>query len=79
MVELCEGVDAEGRVVGGEELEAVGGLGGARLGSGMMSMGGLWGAGRKRGRVGSVGPGLDGEEGESAEGDGEGEEGMDMG
>ena len=32
MVELCEVVDLEGRVVGGEELEAVGGLGGGRLG-----------------------------------------------
>ncbi|KAF2770269.1 galactose oxidase [Teratosphaeria nubilosa] len=53
MLELCEAVDAEGRVVGGDELEAVGGLGGARLGSGMM--GGLWGGGRKRGRLGSVG------------------------
>nr|POE66237.1 tip elongation aberrant protein 3 [Quercus suber] len=52
MLELCEAVDAEGRVVGGDELEAVGGLGGARLGSGIM--GGLWGAGRKRGRIGSA-------------------------
>jgi hypothetical protein len=50
MLELCEGVDAEGRVVGGDELEAVGGLGGARLGS---NMGVLWGNGRKRGRLGS--------------------------
>ncbi|KAK5134692.1 hypothetical protein LTR08_006207 [Meristemomyces frigidus] len=79
MVELCEGVDAEGRVVGGEELEAVGGLGGARLGSGMGFGGGLWGAGRKRGRVGSVGPG-GGEGEEDGEGSAEGgEEGMDMG
>jgi hypothetical protein len=52
MLELCECVDAEGRVVGGDELEAVGGLGGARLGSGM---GMLWGNGRKRGRIGSTG------------------------
>ena len=52
MLELCEGVDAEGRVVGGDELEAVGGLGGARLGSGMNM---LWGNGRKRGRLGSTG------------------------
>ncbi|CAK3753341.1 related to ral2 [Lecanosticta acicola] len=51
MLELCEGVDAEGRVVGGDELEAVGGLGGARLGSGM---GVLWGNGRKRNRLGST-------------------------
>ncbi|KAK1808031.1 hypothetical protein LTR12_017621 [Friedmanniomyces endolithicus] len=79
MLELCEGVDAEGRVVGGDELEAVGGLGGARLGSGMM--GGLWGAGRKRGRVGSAGAAtLDGEV-EDVEDTTEGadDEGMEMG
>lgn len=47
MLELCEEVDAEGRVVGGDELEAVGALGGARLGS-------QWvGLGRKRGRANS--------------------------
>ncbi|KAK5121337.1 hypothetical protein LTR85_005503 [Meristemomyces frigidus] len=78
MLELCEGVDAEGRVVGGDELEAVGGLGGVRLGSGMM--GGLWGAGRKRGRLGSAGATtLDGEADdvdETVEGS---EEGMDVG
>ncbi|KAK4555724.1 hypothetical protein LTR86_006944 [Recurvomyces mirabilis] len=69
MLELCEGVDAEGRVVGGEELEAVGGLGGARLGSGMVG-GPLWGGGgRKRGRVGSAGT--------AGEGEGEAEEGED--
>ena len=34
MVELCEVVDVEGRVVGGEELELVGGLGGAKIGQG---------------------------------------------
>lgn len=63
MLELCEGVDAEGRVVGGDELEAVGGLGGARLGSGM---GLLWGNGRKRGRIGSTsGTTVDGEEGDA--------------
>ncbi|TKA33335.1 hypothetical protein B0A50_00888 [Salinomyces thailandicus] len=73
MLELCEGIDAEGRVVGGEELEAVGGLGGARLGSGMI--GGLWGAGRKRGRLGSVGTALDGEmEDDVVEGSDEGME-----
>ena len=72
MLELCEGVDAEGRVVGGDELEAVGGLGGARLGSGM---GVLWGNGRKRGRLGSeVTPAeTEGEEGME---DGEGEDGV---
>ena len=32
MVELCEVVDVEGRVVGGEELELVGGLGGGKIG-----------------------------------------------
>lgn len=34
LVELCEEVDMEGRVVGGGELEAVGGLNGTRLGLG---------------------------------------------
>ncbi|KAK4989633.1 hypothetical protein LTR50_003100 [Elasticomyces elasticus] len=67
MVELCEEVDSEGRVVGGDELEAVGALGGGRIG------GGLWvREGRKRGRVGSAGE--DAEE----EGEGEGEEGMEL-
>lgn len=48
MLELCEEIDAEGRVVGGDELEAVGGLGGGRLGAGN-----AWGLdGRKR-RLGS--------------------------
>jgi hypothetical protein len=69
MLELCEGIDAEGRVVGGDELEAVGGLGGARLGSGMG--GGMWGSGRKRGRLNSLAGTADGEDGE-----GESEEGM---
>ena len=76
MLELCEGVDAEGRVVGGDELEAVGGLGGARLGSGL---GVLWGNGRKRGRLDStaMSPG-DGEV-EEMEGEAEGEEeGMEL-
>ncbi|KAK4543927.1 hypothetical protein LTR36_004701 [Oleoguttula mirabilis] len=78
MLELCEGVDAEGRVVGGDELEAVGGLGGARLGSGMM--GGLWGAGRKRGRLGSAGAATMDGEGDDADDTVEGsEEGMDVG
>lgn len=73
MLELCEGVDQEGRVVGGDELEAVGGLGGAPLRQGMM---GMWGGGRKRGRLGSV-PTVDGEQEE--EGVDDGEEGMDVG
>lgn len=34
IVELCEEIDHEGRVVGGEELEVVGGLGGGRFGFG---------------------------------------------
>ncbi|KAI9720290.1 MAG: hypothetical protein M1828_005753 [Chrysothrix sp. TS-e1954] len=33
MMELCQEVDTEGRVVGSEELEVVGGLGGARFGA----------------------------------------------
>jgi len=77
MLELCEGVDAEGRVVGGDELEAVGGLGGARLGSGMM--GGLWGGGRKRGRLGSAGAAtLDGEMDDDGDGVDGSEEGMEL-
>jgi hypothetical protein len=32
MVELCANIDVEGRVVSGEELEVIGGLGGGRLG-----------------------------------------------
>lgn len=75
MLELCEAVDAEGRVVGGDELEAVGGLGGAPLRQGMM---GMWGpgGGRKRGRLGSV-PTVDGEQ--EDDGGDDGEEGMDVG
>ena len=34
MMELCEAIDIEGRVVGGEELEMVGGLGGHKFGVG---------------------------------------------
>jgi N-acetylneuraminic acid mutarotase len=70
MLELCEGIDTEGRVVGGDELEAVGGLGGARLGSGV---GGMWGSGRKRGRLNSLAGTAEGEDGE-----GESEEGMEI-
>lgn len=72
MLELCEGVDTEGRVVGGDELEAVGGLGGARLGSGM---GVLWGNGRKRGRVGSTAEAT--VDGDADEADGDGDEAVD--
>ncbi|KAI9699931.1 MAG: hypothetical protein M1820_006993 [Bogoriella megaspora] len=32
LMELCEEVDTDGRVVGGDEVEALGGLGGGRLG-----------------------------------------------
>lgn len=34
MMELCEVIDVEGRVVGGDELELVGGLGGGKFGVG---------------------------------------------
>jgi hypothetical protein len=76
-LELAQSVDMEGRLVSGDELEAVGGLGGARLGSGM---GVLWGNGRKRGRLGSVTATVDGDvEEEGAEGEGEGDDdGMEM-
>jgi BTB/POZ domain/Kelch motif len=37
LMELCEAVDTEGRVVGGEELEVVGGLGGGKFGVGGVS------------------------------------------
>jgi hypothetical protein len=62
MLELCEGIDTEGRVVGGDELEAVGGLGGARLGS---MGGGMWGSGRKRGRLNSIAGTVDGDDGDA--------------
>lgn len=67
MLELFDGVDTEARIVGGDELEAVGGLGGARLGSGM-----LWGAGRKRGRISSTNGTVDGD------GDDGSDEGMEI-
>lgn len=34
MMEICEVIDVEGRVVGGDELEVIGGLGGGKLGVG---------------------------------------------
>lgn len=74
MLDLCECVDAEGRVVGGDELEAVGGLGGARLGSGMV--GGLWSGGRKRGRLSSAGAQT--VDGDADEGDDASDEGMEI-
>ena len=40
MLELCEVIDIEGRVVGGDELEMVGGLGGGKFGFGGIGKGG---------------------------------------
>lgn len=69
LMELCEVVDMEGRVVGGEELEVFGGLGGGRIGVG--------GSGREGYKPrGSVSGGQPGEEME--DGEGEEEEGMDV-
>ena len=69
MMELCEVIDVEGRVVGGEELEVVGGLGGGKFGVG--------GVGRPMLKIRTATPGMQlGEEGEDAEGDED--EGMDM-
>jgi len=62
LVELCEEIDGEGRVVSGEELERVGGLGGTPYGV----------SGRKR--KGSVVPSLVGEDEETEDGD----DGMDV-
>ncbi|MCJ1483346.1 hypothetical protein MMC06_003513 [Schaereria dolodes] len=69
MLELCGVVDIEGRVVGGEELEVLGGLGGGKLGVG--------GSGRclPKGRPSTPGIQL-GEEMEDIEG--EDDEGMEM-
>lgn len=69
MMELCEVIDVEGRVVGGEELEVIGGLGGGKLGVG--------GSGRiiLKGRTATPGMPL-GEEMEDVEGDED--EGMEM-
>ena len=65
LMELCEVVDMEGRVVGGEELEAVGGLGGGRYG--------LGGVGRQRSRVGHS-SGVD----ETSEVDADEDDGMEL-
>lgn len=63
LMELCEVVDMEGRVVGGDELEAFGGLGGGRIGVG--------GVGREGHKVrGSLA--------ETEDGEGEDDEGMDV-
>ena len=69
MMELCEVIDVEGRVVGGEELEVVGGLGGGKFGIG--------GSGRhvSKGRAAIPGAQL-GEDMEDMDGDDD--EGMEM-
>jgi hypothetical protein len=69
MADLCAEVDADGRVVGGEELEIVGGLGGGQFG-----VGGL-GVVPKRGSLGSEGRIELGEEVEDGDVD---DEGMEM-
>ncbi|MCJ1479606.1 hypothetical protein MMC13_008292 [Lambiella insularis] len=69
MMELCEVIDVEGRVVGGEELEVVGGLGGGKFGVG--------GSGRTIASRRTAMPGTQlGEEMEEVEGDED--EGMEM-
>ena len=69
MVELCEVIDIEGRVVGGEELEIVGGLGGGKLG-----VGGLGSeANRRRASSHGINPADDREEADESD-----EEGMDV-
>lgn len=69
LMELCEVVDTEGRVVGGEELEVFGGLGGGRIGVG--------GVGREAFKArGSSAGAQAGEETEDGEGDDD--EGMDV-
>lgn len=47
MLDLCENIDIEGRVVGGDELELVGGLGGGKFGFGGIGRGSS-GVGRRR-------------------------------
>ena len=67
MMELCEVIDVEGRVVGGEELEMVGGLGGGKFGVG--------GSGRDMSKARAVSSDVQqSEEMEEAEGEGEVEE-----
>ncbi len=69
LMELCEVVDMEGRVVGGDDLEVFGGLGGGKIGVG--------GLGREAFKArGSVGVGQVGEE--MDDGEGEDDEGMDV-
>ncbi|GAM83084.1 hypothetical protein ANO11243_010700 [Dothideomycetidae sp. 11243] len=62
MLDLCEEVDSEGRVVGGDELEIVGGLSGGRFGAGLRD-------GRKRGRANSS-RSIEADESESIDEDG---------
>lgn len=79
MMELCEVIDVEGRVVGGDELEMVGGLEGGKFGVGGVGFRGD-GGGKSRG-VGVGGVQLEEVEGEGDgdDGDGEGEdEGMEI-
>lgn len=60
LIELCQEIDTEGRVVGAEELEIVGGLGGAKIGASSHP------SGARLGRIGSSSTqvGDDGEDGE---------------
>lgn len=67
LVELCAETDEESRLVSGEELEMVGGLGGSKFGSGL----GLTG-GKRKGSV-AMSSVEDGEEGDAEE-----DEGMDV-
>ena len=71
MMELCGVIDVEGRVVGGEELEMVGGLGGGKFGVG--------GSGREVVKDVPPGMGMGGIMSDATEGDGDEEEGMDVG
>ncbi|KAI9682340.1 MAG: hypothetical protein M1817_000394 [Caeruleum heppii] len=73
LMELCEEVDTEGRVVGGEELEAVGGLGGGRYGMGGFARDG----GLLVGQKGRTGTNV-GQDGDELEAEGEDDEGMEM-
>ena len=65
LMELCEEVDTEGRVVRGQELEVVGGLGGSTFGSGGIGV-----------KARSTGAGL--QAGDETEVEGEEDEGMEM-
>ena len=69
MMEICEVIDIEGRVVGGEELEMVGGLGGGKFGVG----GSGRAPGRRRGSSHGMNATDDGDEGDDGD-----EEGMDV-